>query len=164
MADGLPNNIQSVFAQKWEDISLSNQFYDISKYYLKLEPLKLHKIVQNNWLCPLPLAPLPLLIHLATHYQVTTCQIPHMIVCSNFKKYVKNYFWTLSTVFFFIRLPLEFLPASGPTDRWCASTLGTALLVSSRAGSDLGLLSRLVWGLILITHIQSSGSIVARYW
>ena len=24
--------------------------------------------------------------------------------------------------FFIIRLPLEFLPASGPTERWCAST------------------------------------------
>ena len=37
-----------------------------------------------------------------------------------------------------IRLPPEFLPASGPTERWCASTLGAALLISSRVGSDFG--------------------------
>ena len=50
-------------------------------------------------------------------------------------------------LFVFICLPTEFLPALGPTERWCAFTLGTALLISSRAGSDLGLVSRLVWGL-----------------
>ena len=39
-------------AQKWED-----QFYGICKDCLQLEPLeplKLHKIVQNNQLCPPP--------------------------------------------------------------------------------------------------------------
>ena len=56
--------------------------------------------------------------------------------------------WLFLVLFFLIiRLPPEFLPASGPTERWCASTLGAALLCSSRAGSDLGLVSRLVWGL-----------------
>ena len=48
---------------------------------------------------------------------------------------------------FFIPLPPEFLPVSGQTERWCAYTLGTALLISSRAGTGLGLVSRLVWGL-----------------
>ena len=49
-----------------------------------------------------------------------------------------------SKSFFFIRLPPEFFPASGPTEQGCASTVGPALLISSRAGSDLGLVSRLV--------------------
>ena len=39
---------------------------------------------------------------------------------------------------FLICLTPEFLPASGPLTRWCASTLGAALLCSSRAGSWLG--------------------------
>ena len=39
---------------------------------------------------------------------------------------------------FFIHLPLEFLPVSGPLMQWCASTLGTALLCSSRAGIWFG--------------------------
>ena len=43
---------------------------------------------------------------------------------------------------FFICLPPEFLPAYRPTERGCASTLGAALLISSKAGSDLGLASR----------------------
>ena len=46
-----------------------------------------------------------------------------------------------------IRLPPEFLPVLGPLTRWCASILGTALLCSSRAGYDLGLVSRWGWGL-----------------
>ena len=36
-------------------------------------------------------------------------------------------------------LPLEFLPVLGLLTWWCASTLGAALLWSSRVGSDLGL-------------------------
>ena len=40
--------------------------------------------------------------------------------------------------FFIIRLPTKFLPASGPTEQWCC------LLISSRAGYDLGSASRLV--------------------
>ena len=40
---------------------------------------------------------------------------------------------------FFICLPQEFLPVLGSLTRQCASTLGAALLCSSRAGSDLGL-------------------------
>ena len=55
---------------------------------------------------------------------------------------------------FLIRLPPEFLPVSGPTERWCASTLGAALLCSSRAGSDSGLVSRLVWGLYLLPSVE----------
>ena len=35
----------------------------------------------------------------------------------------------------FIRLPPEFLPVSGPLTPWCTSTLGAALLCSSRASS-----------------------------
>ena len=40
-----------------------------------------------------------------------------------------------------ICLPLEFLPVSGPTERWCdvPPTFGEALLCNSRVGSDLGL-------------------------
>ena len=41
-------------------------------------------------------------------------------------------------MFCFFRLPPEFLPVSGQTERWCASALGTALLFSSRAGSWFG--------------------------
>ena len=37
----------------------------------------------------------------------------------------------------FIRLPLEFLPALGLTERWCTTTLGETLLISSRVGSSL---------------------------
>ena len=37
--------------------------------------------------------------------------------------------------FFIIRLPPESLPVSGSLTWWCASTLGAALLCSSRAGS-----------------------------
>ena len=51
---------------------------------------------------------------------------------------------------FFIRLPPEFLPASGPTERWCASTLGAALLISSRVSSDLGLVSRFIHALYVV--------------
>ena len=40
--------------------------------------------------------------------------------------------------FFVICLSPEFLPVSGPLTRWCASTLGVALLCSSRAGSWFG--------------------------
>ena len=50
------------------------------------------------------------------------------------------------TLFFIICLSPEFLPVLGPLTRWCASTLGAALLCSSRAGSDLGLVSRWVEG------------------
>ena len=49
--------------------------------------------------------------------------------------------------FLIICLLPELAPVSGPLTQWCASTLGTALLCSSRAGSDSGLISRLVWGL-----------------
>ena len=48
--------------------------------------------------------------------------------------------------YYYYPSPTEFLPVSGPSERWCASTLGFALLCSSRAGSDLGLASRMVWG------------------
>ena len=40
--------------------------------------------------------------------------------------------------FFIIRLPPEFLPVVGLLTWWCASTLGTALLCSSSAGSRFG--------------------------
>ena len=50
--------------------------------------------------------------------------------------------------FFFIHLPPEFLPVLGPLTRWCASTLGAALLSSSWVGSDLGLVSRWVEGFV----------------
>ena len=39
---------------------------------------------------------------------------------------------------FFICLSSEFLPVSGPLTRWCALTLGAALLCSSRTGSWFG--------------------------
>ena len=60
--------------------------------------------------------------------------------------------------YFFIRLPPEFFPVSGLTERWCASTLGAALLCSSRAGSDLGLVSRLVWGLCQLGSSSQVGT------
>ena len=37
--------------------------------------------------------------------------------------------------FFFIGLPPEFFHVSGPLTQWCASTVGTALLYSSRVDS-----------------------------
>ena len=45
--------------------------------------------------------------------------------------------------FFIICIPPEFIPVLGPLTLWCASTLGAALLCSSRADSDSGLISRL---------------------
>ena len=57
-----------------------------------------------------------------------------------------------NTCGFFIRLPSEFLPVSGLLTGGCASTLGTVLLCSSRAGS-----------FILITHVLGSGSIVYEF-
>ena len=42
---------------------------------------------------------------------------------------------------FFIRFPLEFLHVSGSLTRWCASTLGAALLCSSSMGSDVIILN-----------------------
>ena len=64
---------------------------------------------------------------------------------------------------FFIRLPQEFPSASGLTERWCASTLGSALLIRSRAGSDLGHASRLVWGLCQLgSYISKSNSIYSE--
>ena len=48
----------------------------------------------------------------------------------------RSFYWNV--IIFFIRLPPEFLPASGPDDWWCASTLGAALLCSSRVGSWFG--------------------------
>ena len=45
----------------------------------------------------------------------------------------------------FICLLPEFLPESGPTKWWCASTLGAALLISSPVGSDLGLEFFIIW-------------------
>ena len=41
-------------------------------------------------------------------------------------------------IFFITRLPPEFLAASGLTEQSCASTLGAALLCSSRVGSWSG--------------------------
>ena len=49
--------------------------------------------------------------------------------------------------YFFIRLPLDILPVLELLTRWCASTLCTALLCSTRVGSDLGLVSKWVEGL-----------------
>ena len=40
-----------------------------------------------------------------------------------------------NVVFLIVRLPLEFLPVSGPLTQWFASTLGATLLCSSRVGS-----------------------------
>ena len=54
---------------------------------------------------------------------------------------------------FLICLPPEFLPVSGPLTWWCASTLGAALLCSSRAGIDLGLIYPWNQGFIDIREI-----------
>ena len=42
------------------------------------------------------------------------------------------------TIFFCIRPPLGLLPVLGPLERYMIPTLDTALLSSSRAGTDLG--------------------------
>ena len=60
--------------------------------------------------------------------------------------------------FIIIRLPPEFLSVSGMTEQWCASTLGASLLCSSRAGSDLGLISTLVWGLCQLGSSSQVGT------
>ena len=50
-----------------------------------------------------------------------------------------------SIIFLIICLPTEFIPVLGPLTQLCASTLGAALLCSTRAGSVLGLvLNRLI--------------------
>ena len=45
-----------------------------------------------------------------------------------------------------------------------ASRLGTALLFSSRAGSDLGLVSRLVWGLCQLGSSSQVGTHCGPWW
>ena len=45
-----------------------------------------------------------------------------------------KFFYNFLYFFIIICLPLEFLPVSGWLTRWCASTLGTALLCSTRVG------------------------------
>ena len=60
--------------------------------------------------------------------------------------------------FFLSALLRNFFPVSGPTEQWCASTLGTALLCNSRAGSDLGLVFRLVWGLCQLGSSSQVGT------
>ena len=62
-------------------------------------------------------------------------------------------------IFFTVRLPQEFLSVSEPLTWLCASTLGTALLCSSRAGSCFELVSfvnqyYIVPKLSLVTNIQ----------
>ena len=47
--------------------------------------------------------------------------------------------------FFCVRLPPEFLTVSGPLTWWCASTLGTALLGSSLAGSTMDFCPNFEW-------------------
>ena len=44
-----------------------------------------------------------------------------------------------------IRPPPELLPVLGPLERYVTTTLDTALLCSSRAGSHLGIWKRLVY-------------------
>ena len=60
----------------------------------------------------------------------------------------------IPNILFIIPLPPEFLPVLGLLTRWCASTLGAALLCSSRADSDLGLISK--WGCWLCQFGSSS--------
>ena len=55
--------------------------------------------------------------------------------------------------FFYIHLFPEFLLASGPLTWWCASTLGAALLCSSRVGSWFGAyIQTCVEGFITLHH------------
>ena len=57
------------------------------------------------------------------------------------------------TFFIIIHLLPEFLPVLRPLTRWCASTLGTALLCSSRGGSDLGLMATSNFWLWMISAV-----------
>ena len=59
---------------------------------------------------------------------------------SSEKQYGENYNSLKAHNFFlfFICLHPEFLPVPGPLTRWCASTLGAALLCISRTGSWFG--------------------------
>ena len=58
--------------------------------------------------------------------------LPHKILSKYFKSFVKSIFGCFRTSFL-ICLPPEFLPVVGLLTQWCASTLGAALLCSSRA-------------------------------
>ena len=53
----------------------------------------------------------------------------------HFSYFLTNIGSLLVELFLIIRFPLEFLPVPGPLTWWCASTLSTALLCSSRAGA-----------------------------
>ena len=95
-------------------------------------------------------------------FLLTPCRLmwgrgPTNTLCSVFynghSSFIPWYLWktfsgdfnrVIFTFIFIIRLPPEVLCPSGPTERWCAFTLSAALLISS----DLGLVSRLVWGRI----------------
>ena len=44
----------------------------------------------------------------------------------------------MTKLLFFVRLPSQLVPVSGPLTRWCASTFGAGLLWSSRVGSWFG--------------------------
>ena len=61
-------------------------------------------------------------------------------------------------LFFFIRLPPEFLPMLGLLTRWCASTLGAALVCSSKAGSDFGACIQMSWGLCQLGSTPQVGT------
>ena len=78
----------------------------------------------------------------------------HSAVCChmpNNKAFFIFYFY------FLICLPPEFLRVSGPTEGWCASTLGAALQCSSWAGSDSGYVSRWVEGFIITCWSRQYG-------
>ena len=68
--------------------------------------------------------------------------------------------WPVNNILsdFFIRLPPEFLPVVGPLTWWCASTLGAALLCSSRAGSVFDLSCFCTFDLWVICACEHSES------
>ena len=53
----------------------------------------------------------------------------------------KNFQIFIFLIFYYYLSSSGISPVSGPSERWCASTLGAALLCSSKAGSDLGLIN-----------------------
>ena len=63
--------------------------------------------------------------------------------------------------FVFVCLPPEFLPVAGLLTRWCASTLGAALLCNSRVGSWLGAyIQTWGWGLCQLVSSSQVASVV----
>ena len=109
------------------------------KYLLILQSLFEDSVMKFGWYC-VSFFFLRELVWAATANQLVFVSSAFLkfVICvlAHKKRIVKmtESMWP-NEFFLIIRLPPEFLPVSGPLTWWFASTLGTALLCSSRAGS-----------------------------